>query len=956
MSVPHPRSPLVQLDRALSKSTEYRRVSTGATRPGEALLRVSPDGVCLEVLPYDQFDPLPPPSSLLGALVSQALPRELGMLVSSEVSAGGLHRRVREVTSAGYRLRVDISPTRDGTCWVRLRDMSGTDPSTNRRERPRDDAREADRGIVQTGGTNHAAFRLGDDGRIADWNASAAGVSGLPADAAVGRLFSELSEEGEGWESQAKQALTAANEGAAEFEAWLWQRGGRRVYVAVTLARDGGQYWATLRDVTARRLRDNRAAALYAVGRAALDANDVDDLTRRTLTAMCHALDWEVGLFWEVDSSAGRLRCRRGVRAGEKELAGVTTDDGRLTLAHGQGLAGRVWVADKPDTTQAGFDSHPVFAPARLSNTLRSGFAFPIRGRAGTLGVFEFATRAVETQGAELLRTVAIIGNHVSQLSDRFRAEHALRESDAEKAAILSNALDGIIRVDGDGRIVELNAAAERTFGCEHLAMLGRDLPALLVDRADQAKLRVELTALTREEADSAASGRRLQVRATRANGDEFPVDLAVTRIPLAGPPHFSVCVRDLSEQERLQDALHHSQKMESLGVLASGIAHDFNNFLTVIRGQAERLVKNLTEDDDRRRWVKSILKVSERASALTGQLLAFGRREAGRVSVVDLNAVIESTAGLLSQQLGDRVVWKTALSPRTGAARVGEGQVQQILFNLALNACDAMPDGGTLRVGTGNVDLGAVEARRLLLTPGPYVRLSVTDTGRGMNARTQSRVFEPFFTTKKLGDGTGLGLSTVYAIVQQCGGQISVSSRVGEGTTFDLYFPRVSEGTALAVRPPELSTIRALAGLTVLLVEDEDEIREIIRAALEEHGCAVIEAANGMVAMERCAQHEGPIHLLLTDMIMPGMNGHQLAERFVRLRPETPVMFVSGHPEAEVGDDTLIGRNVALLRKPFSSDELIEKVIQVVEPPAGLHARLEREPEPRPDVRSPMG
>ena len=422
---------------------------------------------------------------------------------------------------------------------------------------------------------------------------------------------------------------------------------------------------------------------------------------------MCEALDWEVGLFWEVDSTSGRLRCRRGVRAGERRLVGVSTDDGSVTIGRDQGLAGRVWAADKPDSVRDGFDRHPVFGPARLSRILRSGFAFPIRSRAGTLGVFEFATRATESHGADLLRTVAIISNHISQLSDRFRTEDALRASDAEKAAILSNALDGIIRVEGDGRIVELNAEAERTFGCKPNAMLAADLPALLVEAVDQAKLRAELTSLANEEADSPTSGRRLQVRARRASGDEFPVDLAITRIPLGGPPHFSICVRDLSEQERLQEALHHSQKMESLGLLASGIAHDFNNFLTVIRGQAERLVKNLTEDDDRRRWVKSILKVSERASALTGQLLAFGRREAGKVSIVDLNAVVESTSGLLSQQLGERVVWKTALSPRTGAARVGEGQVQQILFNLALNARDAMSEGGTLRVGTGNVDLG---------------------------------------------------------------------------------------------------------------------------------------------------------------------------------------------------------------------------------------------------------
>ncbi len=259
--------------------------------------------------------------------------------------------------------------------------------------------------------------------------------------------------------------------------------------------------------------------------------------------------------------------------------------------------------------------------------------------------------------------------------------------------------------------------------------MLGRDLSAFAVDPDDGAKLRAELTELTRID-DPAISGRRIQVRFMRTTHEEFPVDLSITRIPLDGPSRFSICVRDLTEQERLQEALHHAQKMESLGVLASGIAHDFNNFLTVIRGQAERLVKNLTEDDARRKWVKSILKVSERASALTGQLLAFGRREAGRVSIVDLNAVIESTAGLLSQQLGDRVVWKAALSPTVGPARVGEGQLQQILFNLALNARDAMPEGGTGR-NQGREPLG--HGRPSVATDARTVR---ADVGQGYRSR----------------------------------------------------------------------------------------------------------------------------------------------------------------------------------------------------------------------------
>ena len=645
---------------------------------------------------------------------------------------------------------------------------------------------------------------------------------------------------------------------------------------------------------------------------------------------MCDALGWEVGVFWKVDAAANALGCRRVVRVGDHDTRDLEWRN--ATLGKGQGLAGAVWAADRPEAALTGFVGHPVFSAPSLHGQLRTAFAFPVKGRDGMLGVFELASRAVEQTGPELQRTVAIIGNHVSQLSDRFRAEHALRESDAQKAAILSNALDGIIQVEVNGRVVEVNPEAGRTFDFEPLAMLGRDLAEFVAGDDDRVKLRDALSELSGA-AGSDAPGLRLQVRARRATGEEFPADLAVTRVALDGPPHFSICLRDVSEQERLQEALHHAQKMESLGVLASGIAHDFNNFLTVIRGQAERLVKHLTEDDDRRRWVQSILKVSERASALTSQLLTFGRREAGKVSVVDVNAVIESTAGLLSQQLGDNVLWRTALSPETGPASVGEGQVQEILFNLALNARDAMPDGGTLTVETANVDLSSTGARRLLLNPGPYVRLTVKDTGRGMDARTQSRVFEPFFTTKRLGDGTGLGLSTVYAIVQQSGGQVTLSSRVGQGTTFDVYFPRVGADRPIALPVRSEAPDQALAGMTVLLVEDEDDIREIIRDSLEERGCLVLASANGAAALEQCARHDGPIHLLLTDMMMPGMNGHELAERVVRLRPATPVMFVSGHPEAEVGDDRLIGQNVTLLRKPFSSAELVDRVIQVVGP-----------------------
>ena len=325
--------------------------------------------------------------------------------------------------------------------------------------------------------------------------------------------------------------VATAVETEGEFEEWIWRPAGQRVCVAVSLKSAPGGFWASLRDVTVRRLRDSRAAALYAVGRVALDAKNVDDLITRTLVAMCDAFDWEVGLYWEADSASARLGCRRGVTAGGAGLVGVSVVDGSLSIPRGQGLAGRVWVDGNAQSTCDGLDAHPVLAPAGLSRGLRSGFAFPVGSRFGMLGVFEFASRAIEAPSVDLLRTVAIVGNHVSQFSDRFQTEQALRESDAQKAAILSNALDGIITVDDAGRIIELNTEAERTFGSHDHTMLGRDLSAFAVDPDDGAKLRAELTELTRID-DPAISGRRIQVRFMRTTHEEFPVDLSITRIP----------------------------------------------------------------------------------------------------------------------------------------------------------------------------------------------------------------------------------------------------------------------------------------------------------------------------------------------------------------------------------------------------------------------------------------
>ena len=682
MSFPQPENRVVSLNRQPRPELERVTPQSRPRRTPEALLRISPEGTCLEAVPFDDFDALPPLSTLLGTDVRQALTGELGTLISSYVSQGPLRPMARELASGARRMSVELLPCRDGTSWVRLRDM----PEVGQRA-------PYEAGSFQSSNrarTNRARFRLDNKGRITSWSAGAALMTGLTADAVGGLSFSDLASGDPTWRDRVEATFPLGADGRGTFKAWLWRRDATRLYVSVSLKRCPGGYWVSLLDVTKRRLRDRRVATLYAVSGAALDAKSVGDLTRRTLAAMCEALEWEVGVFWQVDPSAGVVRCRQRVSLQGLPLSEAFPDLSNVTLSRGQGLAGKVWADGQADSAVDGFETHPVFGALPSVNDLRSGFAFPIQGSAGISGVFEFASRAVEVASAELIRTTTVISHHISQFADRLRAEQALRESDAQKAAILSTALDGLVTVDGAGHIVEFNAEAERTFG-PATTVLGRSLVEFAVTSEDRAKLRTELTALAQRAADPDVHGRRIQVRAVRADGEEFPADLSITRIRLGGPAQFSICVRDLSERERLQDALHHSQKMESLGLLAGGIAHDFNNFLTVIRGQAERLVKNLPEADPRLRWVGSILKVSERASALTGQLLAFGRREAGTVAVVDLNAVVESTAGLLSEQFGDDITWETDLSPGAGPARVGEGQVQQILFNLALNARDAM-------------------------------------------------------------------------------------------------------------------------------------------------------------------------------------------------------------------------------------------------------------------------
>lgn len=386
---------------------------------------------------------------------------------------------------------------------------------------------------------------------------------------------------------------------------------------------------------------------------------------------------------------------------------------------------------------------------------------------------------------------------------------------------------------------------------------------------------------------------------------------------------------REIFTRNKLEEQLIRFRKMEALGRLSGGVAHDFNNVLTAIMGNDEILLKGLHREDPLYRNAQGIMDAAERAAALTRQLLAFSRKQALQPRVLDLNAVIKHILNMLKRLISEEIALVTVLDPSLGNVKADTGQIEQVILNLVLNARDAMPRGGKLTITTANAEF--LEPRTCHLDeipPGRYVVLSVSDTGSGIDPATQEQIFEPFYTTKAMGKGTGLGLSTVYGIVKQSEGYIDVISQPGSGTTFIIYLPRVEE----IMSTPEAPQAAPLKGSeTILLVDDSDMIRPVIAEALEMHGYKVLTARSGEEALFVSKQYEGPIHLMLTDVVMPKMCGRELVEQMCPLRPEMKVLYMSAYPEDIIGPRGVLDERTHFIQKPFKLDVLLQKMRKVL-------------------------
>lgn len=557
---------------------------------------------------------------------------------------------------------------------------------------------------------------------------------------------------------------------------------------------------------------------------------------------------------------------------------------------------------------------------------------YRMRHKDGTWRVLESTASVIRSPSGEPGRLV-IVNRDVTQ---RKEAEESLHVSESGFRSMIEDAPYGIYRAGADGKLLRANPALQKMLGYEKLdELLNASLPADVFRNPSDFNGLKELL-------QSANEFKDVEVELKRRDGAPITVRCTGRKVKEEheGAPCFDVFAEDVTERRILERQLRMAGKMEAVGRLSGGIAHDFNNLLGVIIGYGQVLKRRLGAASDLLECAEEIEKAGQRAASLTRQLLAFSRQQILTPSTLKLNDLVLDMAKMLPRLLGEDITINTSFSSDLGLVKADQSQIEQVIMNLAVNARDAMPEGGTLRIETANVELDqAYGWQHPGAKPGHYVMLAVIDSGTGIDPDTLTHIFEPFFTTKEVGKGTGLGLATVYGVVKQSGGYIWVESEPGLGASFQIFLPRVDEPTAdIAATTAVDETVGGSE--TILLVEDSEALRKLTRSFLESHGFSVLVAQDGEEALQVETRYSAKIDLLLTDVVMPGMNGRVLAERLLPRQPGMRVLYISGYTDSFVARHGVLEEGTVLLHKPFTEEALIRKVREVLDIKSGAEAR----------------
>jgi PAS domain S-box-containing protein len=558
----------------------------------------------------------------------------------------------------------------------------------------------------------------------------------------------------------------------------------------------------------------------------------------------------------------------------------------------------------------------------------------PLTAGAKTIGVLavQSYTAGVRYGEAEV-RVLEFVSTQIAMAAERKQAEETLRTQQAFLRQVIDANPSLIFVKDWDGKFTLVNQAMADIYGAPVDQLIGKG-------DADFNPNATEVAHFLRDDREVMASGQPKLVPEEPVTDVHTGVPrwFQTVKVPLVGADGARRVLgvsTEITHRKQLEAQLLQAQKMEAVGRLAGGVAHDFNNLLTAMLGSTDLLLQIVGPTHPAREDAEAVRQAALRAAELTRQLLAFSRQQVMAPRVLDVTALVTGVERMLRRVIGEDIELRSILPHDLGVVRADAGQLEQVIMNLAVNARDAMPRGGKFTIEAANVELDAAYAQtHVPITAGRYVMLAMSDTGIGMDAETKARLFEPFFTTKELGKGTGLGLSTVYGIVKQSGGFIWVYSEPGLGTTFKIYLPRVEAAVEAPAPTPEPTT--SFGGSeTVLLVEDQADVRRLTRKVLAARGYTVLIAAHGVEALRVAEQHPGPIHLMVADVVMPGMSGREVGELLVRARPEVKVLYVSGYANESIVHHGVLEPGLAFLEKPFTPDALARKVREVLGAPA---------------------